>query len=65
MKNNFQPFIISQLLIQFWEYGILANCGNISLQNNGITLSARVTTQINAYIDNYPNIEQVKGKLMK
>jgi len=30
-------------------------------KNSGITLSARVTTQINAYIDNYPNIEQVKG----
>lgn len=30
-------------------------------KNNGITLSARVTTQVNAYIDSYPDIEQVKG----
>ena len=32
-----------------------------SFQNAGITLKARVTTQINAFIGNYSDIEQVKG----
>ena len=45
----------SSLLIIFIKY---------YTQNAGITLGARVAMQVNVAIDNYGDIEQVKGKLM-